>query len=127
MNAPAKASLFERLGGEAAIMAAVDIFYAKVLADEVTRPFFAGLDMSAQSQKQVAFMAWAFGGPDAYKGRDLRAAHRRLVTQMGLNDAHFDAVAKHLEATLEELGVAKELIDEALGIVAGVRGEVLDR
>jgi hemoglobin len=127
MSAPAKASLFERLGGEAAIMAAVDLFYGKVLADEVTRPFFAGLDMPAQTKKQVAFMAWAFGGPEAYKGRDLRTAHRRLVAEMGLNDAHFDAVAKHLKATLEELGVAKELIDEALGIVAGARTEVLDR
>jgi hemoglobin len=120
-------SLFERLGGEAAIMAAVDLFYAKVQADELTRPFFGQLDMVAQSRKQVAFMAWAFGGPEAYKGRDLRTSHRRLVKEMGMTDVHFDAVAQHLKATLEELGIAKELVDEALTTVASTRNEVLDR
>ena len=72
-------SLYERIGGEAAVMAAVDLFYKKVLEDELTRPFFAGLDMAAQSRKQVAFMMWAFGGPEPYKGRPLREAHKKLV------------------------------------------------
>ena len=119
-------SLYERIGGQAAVMAAVDLFYEKVLADDLTRPFFAGLDMAAQTRKQVAFMTWAFGGPDEYKGRNLRAAHAPLKTR-GLGDVHFDAVAKHLDATLTELGVARDLIDEALAIVAGTRNEVLDR
>jgi len=119
-------SLYERIGGESAIMAAVDLFYQKVIADELTRPFFEGLDLAAQTKKQIAFMTWAFGGPAEYRGRDLRTAHRGLV-QRGLNDAHFDAVAKHLESTLRELGVAAPLIAEALAIVGGTRGEVLNR
>jgi len=122
MSAP----LYERIGGQAAVMAAVDLFYEKVLADDLTRPFFAGLDMAAQTKKQVAFMTWAFGGPEEYKGRDLRSAHAPLLKR-GLGDAHFDAVAKHLEATLTELGVARDLIDEALTLVAGTRSEVLGR
>lgn len=120
------ASLFERIGGETAVMAAVDRFYEKVLDDELTRPFFEDLDMGAQSRKQVAFMTWAFGGPQEYRGRDLRAAHAKLV-QRGLTDAHFDAVARHLEDTLRELEVAPELIDKALGIVGSTRSEVLGR
>jgi hemoglobin len=119
-------SLYERLGGEGAIIAAVDRFYEKVLADEMTRPFFADLDMETQSRKQVAFMAWAFGGPEEWKGRPLKAAHTRLVRQ-GLSDAHFDAVAGHLEATLRELGVEDELIKEVMAIVAGTREQVLGR
>jgi hemoglobin len=119
-------SLYERLGGDNAVLAAVDLFYRKVMADELTRPFFSGLDMATQSRKQVAFMTWAFGGPAEYKGRDLKAAHSSLVRR-GLGDAHFDAVARHLKATLEELGVAPPLIDEALTIVGGTRSEVLGR
>ncbi|HEY3494230.1 MAG TPA: group 1 truncated hemoglobin [Polyangiaceae bacterium] len=121
------APLYERLGGQAAVMAAVDIFYKKVLADELTRPFFAGLDMDAQIKKQIAFMTWAFGGPAEYRGRDLTKAHASLVRNQGLDDAHFDAVARHLEATLRELGVTDELIREALAIVGGTRGQVLGR
>jgi hemoglobin len=120
-------SLYERIGGEAAILAAVDLFYAKVLADEITRPFFEGLDMAAQAKKQVAFMTWAFGGPEEYRGRDLKTAHEKLVQTQGLSDRHFDRVAFHLQSTLEELGVAPELTREALGIIASVRGEVLGR
>ena len=120
-------SLYERIGGEAAVMAAVDIFYKKVLADDLTRPFFEGLDMPAQIKKQVAFMSWAFGGPAAFKGRPLREAHSKLVHDKGLGDAHFAAVAGHLEATLQELGVDPALIAEALGIVGSVKNEVLDR
>lgn len=121
------ASLYEKVGGEAAVMAAVALFYEKVLADDVTKPFFEGLDMDKQTKKQIAFMTVAFGGPDEYKGRDLRTAHAGLVKNRGLTDVHFDAVAKHLTDTLVELGVAQELIDEAIGTVASTRNEVLNR
>jgi len=119
-------TLYERIGGEAAVMAAVDLFYKKVMADDLTRPFFGGLDMDALVKKQIAFMTWAFGGPSEYKGRALRPAHAKLVAQ-GLGDAHFDAVAGHLQATLQELGVGAGLIQEALTIVGGQRDEVLNR
>jgi hemoglobin len=118
-------SLYERIGGEAALMAAVDLFYSKVLADELTRPFFEGLDMDAQIRKQIAFMAWAFGGPEAYKGRDLTTAHDNLVRNKGLSNVHFDAVARSLEESLRELGVERSLIDEVLAIVETTRGAVL--
>lgn len=127
LSSSAMTTLYEKIGGEAAVMAAVDLFYKKVLDDKVTKPFFEGLDMNKQIEKQVAFMTVAFGGPDEYKGRDLRSAHAGLVKNKGLSDEHFDAVAKHLDATLIELGVAQDLVDEAMGIVAGTRDEVLGR
>jgi hemoglobin len=120
-------SLYERIGGQAAVTAAVDLFYEKVLADELTRPFFETLDMDQQIRKQIAFMTRAFSGPDEYKGRDLRKAHAMLVRDKGLGDVHFDAIARHLKTTLEELKVSPELVAEALGIIAGTRDEVLGR
>ncbi|MBL8956578.1 MAG: group 1 truncated hemoglobin [Myxococcaceae bacterium] len=120
------ASLYERIGGDVAVLAAVELFYKKVMADELTRPFFAGLDMVGQVKKQKAFMTWAFGGPAEYKGRDLREAHMPLVNR-GLNDSHFDAVAKHLKATLVELEVPSAEIDEVLNIVGSTRRDVLNR
>jgi len=119
-------SLYERIGGEAAIMAAVGIFYKKVLADEVTRPFFADLDMAKQTQKQISFMAWAFGGPQQYMGRDLREAHADLVKR-GLSEEHFAAVVRHLRETLEELDVAPADVNEAIARIGGTKGQVLDR
>jgi hemoglobin len=122
----AVASLYDRLGGIGAVEAAVGLFYEKVTADALTAPFFLQLDMAAQVRKQIAFMAHAFGGPSQYKGRDLRTAHQGLV-QRGLSDAHFDAIAGHLQATLKELDVTDDLITECLNLVSGLRDEVLGR
>jgi len=117
-------TLYERLGGEAAVEAAVVRFYDKIMADASLAGFFEHLDMGAQINKQIAFMTMAFGGPNKYSGRDLRTAHAKLV-QRGLGNAHFDAVAQHLSDTLDELGVASEVRDDVLALVGGTRKDVL--
>lgn len=119
-------SLFEKLGGNAAVDAAVDIFYRKVLSDGRISSFFEGVDMDKQAAKQKAFLTMAFGGPHNYTGKDMRAAHAPLVAR-GLNDSHFDAVAEHLQATLKELNVPAELIAEVMTIAGSTRNDVLCR
>lgn len=119
-------SLFERIGGEAAIEAAVVTFYEKVMADPTLAGFFEHMDMALQIQKQIAFMTMAFGGPSAYSGRDLRTAHAKLV-QRGLGDSHFDSVLQHLSSTLLGLGVDARATSEVLAIVEGTRSDVLGR
>jgi hemoglobin len=119
-------TIYERLGGEAAVAAAVPRFYEKVMGDASLAHYFDGLDMSAQIQKQIAFMTMAFGGPNRYTGRDLRTAHAKLLKK-GLGDEAFDSVAMHLQSTLEELGVEAGLIGEVLQIVGSTRKDVLSR
>ncbi len=121
-----KKSLYERIGGEAAVDAAVDVFYRKVLADDRINKFFEGVDMDKQAAKQKAFLTFAFGGPANYSGKDMRDGHAHLVAK-GLNDSHFDAVMENLGATLKELGVADDLITEAAAIAESVRNDVLGR
>ena len=41
-------TLYERIGGTAAVKAAVDIFYGKVLLDDRIRHFFDGVDMGVR-------------------------------------------------------------------------------
>ncbi len=117
-------SLYERLGGDSLMEPAVHIFYEKMLADPSLRPFFETTNMPEQLEKQRKFLAYAFGGPAAYTGKSLRAAHAPLVKR-GLNIAHFLSVAVHLHATLEELGVTPGLIDEVMNIVAATQDDVL--
>jgi hemoglobin len=111
------------LGGEGAIDAAVDIFYRKVLGDERISRFFDTVDMDAQRAKQKGFLTFAFGGPNKYTGRDLRAAHAKMT----LTDEHFNAVVENLAATLTELGVAPELISEVAAVASSVKNEILNR
>jgi len=123
----ANPSLYEQLGGEAAVNAAVDIFYRKVLSDHRINRFFDNTDIEKQAAKQKSFLTMAFGGPNNYTGTDMRQAHAHLVKKWGLDDSHFDAVMEHLGATMQELNVPAELIGEAAALVESVRGEVLGK
>lgn len=119
-------TLYEKIGGEPAVDAAVDIFYRHVLGDDRIAHFFEDVDMERQAQKQKAFLTMAFGGPHNYTGEDMRNGHAHLVKR-GLNDSHFDAVAENLAKTLRELEVPQELIDEVMAIAESTRDDVLNR
>lgn len=116
-------SLYKRLGGEAAVNAAVDIFYTKVLADDRINFFFENIDMDKQASKQKAFLTMVFGGPSDYNGKDMRSSHAHLA----LTDEHFDAVVENLATTLQELGVDEGEIKEIASIANSVRDDVLNR
>jgi hemoglobin len=119
-------SLYEELGGESAVNAAVDIFYRKVLKDDRIRQFFEGVDMGRQTVKMKAFLTMAFAGPNRYTGMDMRNAHAHLVAK-GLNDSHFDTVIEDLAETLKELKVPAALIDRVAALAQAQRDDVLGR
>lgn len=118
-------SLSDLLSQSQQPMAAVTgAFYRKVLADDLLAPYFAGVDMELQASMLAQFLARAFGGPDAYQGRDLRSAHANLA---GVGDVHFDRVVSYLAATLREFGVSEDDI-ATVGVVAETaRDDVLNR
>lgn len=119
-------SLFQRIGGEAAVGATVIKLYDKILDDALLAPFFENSDVDVLRRSQQAFVTFAFGGPNQYTGRNLRAAHEKSV-KAGLSDEHFDRVAVHLASAMRELGVAEPLIQEALAIVGSTRADVLNK
>jgi hemoglobin len=119
-------SLFEDIGGEASIGAALDSFYPKILGDPRVSFLFEGIDMAKLRTHARAFLAMAFGGPNQYAGRDLRAAHARARGQ-GLNEALFEVFMGHFRATLQELGVPQPKIVEIVSIAEGGRNDVLNR
>jgi len=119
-------SLYNRIGGDAAVNAAVDLFYRKVLADGRINQFFDGVNMDNQIAKQKAFLTFVLGGENNYDGKAMKDGHAHLVAR-GLNDSHFDAVMENLGATLTELGVPAAEIGEAAAIAESVREQVLGR
>ncbi|HRD71023.1 MAG TPA: group 1 truncated hemoglobin [Legionella sp.] len=119
-------SLFERLGGQNAVNAAVDIFYRKMLLDERVSHFFDDIDMEQQILKQKGFLTLIFGGPNQYSGKNMREGHAHLLKR-GLNDTHVDIVIEHLGATLTELGAHAEDIVQVAAIANSARNDVLGR
>ena len=117
------ASIYDEIGGKAAVAAAVDVFYGHVLGDPVLAPWFRATDMRRQKAHMRAFMAAALGGPRIYAGRDMAAAHAGL----GIGDEAFDRVVGHLVATLGELGVPLATIGAIGEALAPLRAQVVER
>ena len=99
-------TMYERIGGEAAIKEIVWLFYQRVVADPQLAGYFRGLDMMRQRRHMAAFLSGALGGPKTYKGHDLETAHARL----GVRAADFAQVVFHLVETLHDLGVSQTLV-----------------
>lgn len=118
-------TLFERIGGQDAVKAAVDIFYKKNLLDTRVQRFFMEIDINHLKSHQVLFLTYVFGGIPHYNGRSLWDAHKHLVEKFGLNDDHFDAIAENLAETLNDLNVAQDIIEDVLEILGGAREQVL--
>ena len=122
-NEAREKSLYQRLGGKAAIDAAVEHFYVIMLADDRVKHFFDNVNMDRQKRKQKLFLSAAFGSPVPYTGMDLTTAHAGL----GITDADFNAVAGNLQKALEDLKINKELIAEVMAIAGGAHDAVLGK
>ena len=114
-------STYDSIGGAPAVRAAVDDFYARVLADERLAPFFTDTDLPRLKAHQRAFIAAAIGGPEVFAGRDMASAHAGL----GIGDAEFDAVVGHLTDTLTGLGVPEGTIGQISGALAPLRDDIV--
>lgn len=118
-------SLFERLGGSAAIEATVAEFYQRVLADPLLAPFFDGVDQARLERHQARFLSYAFGAAVPYNGAGMAQAHARLVREHGLAERHFDAVIQHLDAALRALKVPDAERHEVRSAAQSLRPQVL--
>jgi hemoglobin len=114
-------SIYASIGGAPGVRAAVDDFYARVLADQRLAPFFAGTDLQRLKAHQRAFIAAAIGGPEVFSGRDMASAHAGL----GIGDGDFDAVVGHLAGTLTGLGVPRDTIGQIAGALAPLRDDIV--
>jgi hemoglobin len=115
-------TLYKRIGGEAAVRAAVDHFYKRVLADPSLSHFFNGVSMPRLKAHQFAFLSQALGGPKQYSGSSMREAHARLA----IEQHHFDSVAVHLVETLRELGVPEDIVGEVATAITPLSSQVVN-
>lgn len=113
--------MYEALGGESVVGEAVAVFYAKLQADPVIAGFFEQRNLDRLEMHQRMFLTAALGGPDAYEGRDMRAAHAHLP----ITDTDFDRFIGHLDEILTDLGVEPERAAEVLAALDPLRHEIV--
>lgn len=99
-NVDTMTELYARLGGDAGLTTAVEVFYARVTADPELAPYFARVDLDRLRAHQRSFLRAALDGPELFTGRPLAQVHAGLH----ITDEHFDGIVDHLAATLGDLG-----------------------
>lgn len=121
MTTAAEPTIYEAIGGDTALVAVVDDFYGRVLADPDLAGFFAGTNMTRLKGRQVEFFAAALGSPLPYTGASIRDAHRgRAIAQR-----HFDLVAGHLVASLVAAGVPDATVTQIVAAIAPLASEIV--
>jgi hemoglobin len=114
-------SIYEQIGGTAAVAATVEELYARVAGDRHLAHYFDGVDMPRQKHHMRAFLATALGGTQAFEGRDMATAHAGL----GLTGADFDRVTSHLAGALAGVGVAPDTLHDIIARLAPLRDDIV--
>lgn len=127
-QAAAQKTLYDRLGGRAAIVKVVDDFVNNCAADTRINAFFTAT--AKDPQRLAAFKAnlvdqicEASGGPCKYKGKDMKTAH----AGMGITNAHFDALVQDLTKTLNTFKVAAADQKTLLGVLGPMRAQIVEK
>ncbi len=139
-----KPTLYDRLGGKEAIHMLVDDFVARVAADPAikarfdfknsprTKAFIArGVPLPLAEMQAVGtlkaylteLVCEAAGGPCSYVGKDMKAAH----VGMGITNAEFDTVVKHLVASLDKFKVPAEEKNELLALLGPMKKDIVEK
>jgi hemoglobin len=115
-------SLFERLGGKAAITAVVDDVVTRCAADDRINGKFARTDIPRLKASLIDQVCEATGGPCTYTGRDMRTTH----DGMGVTAAEFDALVADLVATLDRFSVPAAEKAELISALAPMRADIVE-
>jgi hemoglobin len=124
--AAAETSLYDRLGGSAAVHAVANGLVDRILLDARVNKWFAHAASSpenaaAYKAKLYDFVCQATGGPCQYGGRDMVTAHKGR----GVTGEAFDAVVEDLVAVLQTLKVPEKEKGELLQILGPLKGSIV--
>jgi hemoglobin len=115
-------TLYERLGGQAAISAVVDEFAGIVLKDDRINRKFSKSDPTRLVTNLKAFVCSATGGPCAYNGRDMKTSHKG----MGTTEGEFNALVEDLIKALDKFKVPEREKNELIGALGPLKPDIVE-
>jgi len=117
-------SLYQRIGGRTKIEGIINDVMANHLRNPVVAPRFANLDPERFERAKAHatdFFCVGSGGPESYKGRDMRTTH----AGMNISEQEFVAVLDDILAALDKNLVGPQERQEVLAILYSLKAEVV--
>jgi two-component system, chemotaxis family, sensor kinase CheA len=122
----ASQSIYEQIGGMGTIDAVVEVMFSRVMGDLRIKHLFDGVNMDRLQGRMREYLSLVCGGPNTFGKVDLKCPHAAAVGK-GMNDAHFDAFAGHMQAALNALEVPAHLAAMIMAIMFASRDEIMGR
>jgi len=120
-STPEPKTLYERIGGQPAVVAVVDDFIANVAANPAINQRFARTDVPKLKRLLVEQICEATGGGCKYTGRTMRESHRG----MNITAAEFNAMGGDMLKTLEKFKVPQREKDELMALLGSMGPEIV--
>ncbi len=124
-----QASLYDRLGGEAAIAAVVDRFIDELSNDDILnanpaiRAARDSVDPDELKAKVTALVCQASGGPQEYTGRTMAESH----AHMNISGSEWDQMITIFEYVLDDFSVPEAEQGELLAIMESTKADIVLR
>ena len=119
-------SLYDRLGGHAAVSAVVDDFVVRMAGHPQVGHFFTRVDTAPGSKFRghlVEFISAASGGNGRYRGRDMASAHATFK----ISESDWEVTVANLRDSLAKFSVPAREVQELLAIIAPLKQQIVKR
>jgi hemoglobin len=115
-------SLFDRLGGTAGIDRIVDDVMAAHMSNPVIKTRFENAkDLDRAGRMAKEFLAAGSGGPAAYTGKDMLAAHKG----MNISEQEFLAATDDILGALDKNKVGEDVKKDVLAILYSLKETII--
>ena len=105
---PGDYTIFDLIGGEAAVRELVDRFYARVERDPILRPLFPD-DLEAGKRWQFLFLCQFFGGPQDYAAERGHPRLKMRHSPFPIGREEREAWLGHMLAAIDETGIQEPM------------------
>lgn len=120
---PPEASLYEALGGEAAIATIVENFILEIARDERVIDHFEVSNVQRFRVMMNQHLCMVADGPCTYEGDNMIDTH----AGMGVTEADFNAIVEDMMAAMDQAGIPLGPQNRLLARLATFRAEIINR
>lgn len=112
---------FQAFGAKPGLVALMDDFMQRLLADPRTAPFFQKANQQRVKEQLVEQFCEALAGPCKYEGVDMKSAHQDLEIRKG----EFNALVELLQLSMNARGVPFSAQNQLLARLAPLHRDII--
>lgn len=114
-------ALYKTFGEKPGLVALMDDFMARLMADPRTRPFFEPANRDHVKKELVEQFCQVTGGPCVYKGVDMKSSHADLE----IRKSHFNALVEVLQQAMDARGIPFRAQNQLLAQLAPMHRDII--